>query len=94
MIQIGTLCFTCGSRIPANNNRLVVVTAIDPARAPDCYRVRQVSGDRFYSTTRPNGIRNWQQDSEAWTARSRLRPIEPDALDVLEAMRQRDSLSV
>ena len=84
MIQIGTLCFTCGSHIPANNNRLVVVTAIYPVRQPECYRIRQVSGERFYSTTRPNGVRNWQQDSEAWVTRSRLRPIDPEERGVGE----------
>jgi hypothetical protein len=29
-------------------------------------------------------VRNWQQDSEAWTARSRLRPIDPERLGLGE----------
>ncbi len=76
-IAVGTLCFTCGSRIPANNDLLVVVTAIDPMRSPHSYAIRQVTGEPFPSTTRPNGLRRWQEESTAWTTRSRLRPIDP-----------------
>lgn len=81
-ITVGTLCFTCGSRIPANNDLLVVVTEIDPARTPHCYAVRQVTGAPFPSTTRPNGLRRWQEESTAWTTRSRLRPIDPGGIMV------------
>ena len=90
-IQVGTLCFTCGSRIPANNNLLVTVVEIDHGLAPNSYRVRRVTGENFYSTTLPNGVRQWQHAAEAWTARSRLRPVDPDGL--LERERQQDSLA-
>ena len=56
-IEVGTLCFTCGSRIPANNNLLVVVTCIDPTMAPEMFRIRRVTGETFYSTRLPNGER-------------------------------------
>lgn len=87
-IDVGTLCITCGSKLPPNNGLLVVVTEIDPAMAPDIYRIRQVTGERFYATTLPNGLRKWQTAGEAWTRRSRLRPVDPDG--ELERERQRD----
>ena len=90
-IQVGTLCFTCGSRIPANNNLLVMVVEIDHGLAPNSYRIRRVTGEHFYSTTLPTGVRRWQHDAEAWTARSRLRPVDPDGL--LDQERQQHCLS-
>lgn len=87
-IDVGTLCVTCGSSLPPNNGLLVVVTEVDLSLAPDIYRVRQVTGIPFYATTLPNGLRKWQSASEAWTRRSRLRPVDPDG--ELERERQRD----
>ncbi len=87
-IEVGTLCITCGSRLEPNNGLLVVVTEIDPSLAPNAFRIRQVTGERFYATTNPNGIRLWQSASEAWTSRSRLRPVDPGG--ELERERHRD----
>jgi len=96
--KVGDLCLTCNTKASVlNDGLLVVIIAVDPPQfCPEPYWIRRVDGQAFpvAGPSKKSGGLAFFKSYEVNAPASKLRKIDPDALDLADHRTARESTAV